>query len=82
MSEKIDEILEFLTIGGRNYSIEDISTTMNISFDTCEQILQFLVKYGFVDSSGKNFKINLKIRDMLLSTSEEYPSELIASSVI
>ncbi|MDQ1281091.1 MAG: hypothetical protein QG670_2355 [Thermoproteota archaeon] len=76
MTEGIDDILEFLASTERNYSIVDLSVTLNIPCDKCRSIMNFLVKYGFVNSIEEEFQINPKIKDILVDSSEEHPSEI------
>ena len=68
---KIDEVLEFLASDGNFHSIEDISRTLSIPCSMCKRIVNFLVKYDFVQFEGHKFRIDSKIRDLLYSFQSE-----------
>ncbi len=77
--KKIDEILLLMASDGASYSVDDVSITLNISYDKCRKIMHFLAKYDFISSRGEDFQINPKIRAFLLNTEEPAIQTVIAS---
>ena len=76
MVDRVDEVLEFLASTGKNYTIVDLSITFDMPCDKCLSIVNFLVKYGFVYSNEEEFKINPKIRDIILNKNTEHHNKI------
>ena len=69
----IDEILELLATDGNIHSIEEISRELALPLIACEHIASFLAKYNAIKISNRYLKINPRIRDFIISSSDKSP---------
>jgi len=65
---KADELLEFLAMKTTSYSVNETSGLLGIPSELCETIVQFLVKYGFVQLKGSEVKITPETRNLVIAT--------------
>ena len=68
---KINDVLEFLSVEGKPYLIQEVSTALNISLDECENIARFLIKYDFAQLEDNKLMIDQKTRDFVFATLKE-----------
>lgn len=78
MISKIDEIIDFLASDSDVHSFKEISEVLNIPLNLCKEIASFLAKYGFVKLEDETLKINPKIRDFIVETSEKSILQIIS----
>ena len=85
MTSQIDEILDFLALNQGSYDIEDLSITLHIPPEGCDEITKLLAKYGFVVRRKQQVEINPNMKEFVISTSGKdliaYVTPLMLSSV-
>jgi DNA-binding IclR family transcriptional regulator len=81
LKSKIDELLEYLALDDDAHSIEEISEVLGIPHDVCERIADFLSKYNFIQFNNSEAKIEPRMRDFVITSSQEKPILRILPSV-
>ncbi len=61
-------ILDLLALNPSSYNLKGMSITLHIPSNVCEEIIDLLVKYGFVLRFGKQVEINPSIKQFIIST--------------
>ncbi|MEM2110385.1 MAG: hypothetical protein QXX08_00705 [Candidatus Bathyarchaeia archaeon] len=70
--DKIDELLEFLAMNRRSFTLGEISKSVNIPCVLCNDLIYFLANYNFVQlNHAKEVEINPKIRRFIDATSNK-----------
>jgi len=81
LSSKIDEMLEFLALDGDWHSIKEASDALNFPCSICENIASFLAKYDFIQFRELKMRINPKMKDFVIASSDESSILRITASI-
>ena len=68
---KIDEILEFLASSNRPCPIEEINARIGVPEDTCRKVVDFLIKYRFVQQEGRRLRIDPELGILFDASKDE-----------
>jgi len=82
LTSKIDEVLEFLALDSDLHSVEEVSERSSIPRNLCQDIASFLAKYGFIQFRGSKMRINPKMKDFIIATSDEETVLRITASIV